>query len=125
MEQSNRKGHIVLLNIFLVLIIASQFRVWWSGPFSSYLFFLTFIGLALVCLGAYGAIGWGKLGTVRKLLVLAEIGIGLAMIFEYEPIVDFLLGVGSRVAVIAATTSGNSVALTWSSKTEILLAISE
>ncbi len=80
----------MLLNIFLVLVIASQFRVWWSGSFSGYLFFLTFIGLALVCLGAYMAVGWGKSGTVRKLLVLAEIGIGLAIIFEYEPVVGFL-----------------------------------
>lgn len=90
-KSGNRKGYTILLNIFLVLIIASQFRVWWSGPFSGYLFSLTFIGLALVCLGAYGAVGWSKLSTVRKLVVLAEIGIGLAIIFEYEPIVSFLL----------------------------------
>lgn len=85
------KKYLHFLNMVLGLIIVSQLRVWLSGPFSGYLFFLTFIGLALVCLGAYGAIGWAKLGAVRKLLVLAEIGIGFAIMFEYEPIVGFLL----------------------------------
>lgn len=89
------KWHI--LNAALVLIIASQLRVWRSGSFSGYLFFLTFIGLALVCLGAYGAIGWGKLGVVRKLVVLAEIGVGLAIIFEYEPIVGVLIYLKSLI----------------------------
>lgn len=83
------KWHI--FNAVLILVIISQLRVWLSGPFSGYLFFLTFIGLALVCLGAYGAIGWVKLGMVRKLLVLAEISIGLAIMLEYEPVVGFLL----------------------------------
>lgn len=79
------------LNVVLGLIIVSQLRVWLSGPFSGYLFFLTLIGLALVCLGAYGVFGWGKLSPVRKLIVLAEIGIGFAIMFEYEPVVGFLL----------------------------------
>lgn len=110
------KKYFQFLNIVLGLVIASQFRVWWSGPFSGYLFSLTFIGLALVCLGSYGATRWGPvrgktpaedgssadhafqagrtsngMGIVRKLLVLAEIGIGLALIFEYELIVGSLL----------------------------------
>ena len=90
-QASNKRGYIILLNIFLAIIVASQVRVWQAGPFSGYLFSLTFIGLALVCLGAYGAVGWDKLSTVRKLLVLAEIGIGLALIFEYEPVVGLIL----------------------------------
>ena len=87
----NKGGYIILLNIFLVIIIATQVRVWQTGPFSGYFFIQTFLGLALLCLGAFGAIRWRKLGTVRKLLVLAEIGMGLAIMFEYEPVVGFLL----------------------------------
>ncbi len=90
-KQSNRRGYIVFLNIILALIVASQIRAWYAGPYSGYFFMQTFLGLALLCLGAFGAVGWGKSGIVRKLLVLAEIGIGLAILFEYEPIVGFLL----------------------------------
>ena len=85
------KKYINLLNIVLVLIIAAQFRVWMSGPFSGYLFVETFFGLALLCLGAYGAVKWNKHQIVWKLTTLAVIFFGLSLLFQYEPVVGFLL----------------------------------
>ena len=75
----------------LVLIIAAQFRVWVSGPFSGYLFVETFFGLALLCLGAYGIFRWNKYGVIKKTFIVALICVSAAILFEYEPVVSYLL----------------------------------
>ena len=85
------KRYINLLNIFLALVIASQLRVWLSGPFSGYLFTQTFIGLAILCLGAYGIFRWNKYGVIKKIFVIALICASVAILFEYEPVVSYLL----------------------------------
>ena len=85
------KKYINLLNTVLALVIVAQFRVWMSGPFSSYLFVETFFGLALLCLGAYGTVRWKKHKIGWKLTTLAVIFFGLSLLFQYEPVVGFLL----------------------------------
>ena len=87
----SRRSYITLLNIFLTIVVASQVRVWYAGPFSGYLFTQTFIGLAILCLGAYGIFRWNKYGVIKKIFVIALICVSLAILFEYEPVVSYLL----------------------------------
>lgn len=87
----NRRSYVILLNIFLALIVTSQIRVWYAGPFSGYFFMQTLMGLALLCLGAYGIFRWKKYGIIKRALIIILVGIGVAILFEYEPVVSYLL----------------------------------
>ena len=90
-HRSNKRGYIILFNIFLALIIASQVRVWHAGPFNGYLFMQTFMGLALTILGVYGSFQWNRSGITKRTLTIALVCIGVAILFEYEPVVSYLL----------------------------------
>jgi hypothetical protein len=84
------KRYLHLLNIILALILVSQIRAWLVGPYSGYLFMRTFLGLVLVCSGAYQFFRWNKYGTVRKGASIAGFCIGLALLFDYEPVSSLL-----------------------------------
>ncbi len=90
-KSNNRKRYIIFLNIFLAIIVASQVRVWQAGPFSGYFFMQTFMGLVLLCLGAYGIFRWNKYGIIKRALIITLVAIGVAIFFEYEPVVGYLL----------------------------------
>ena len=80
-----------LFNIFLALVAVSQLITWMSSPFSGYVFMRIFLGLALLCLGAYGIWMWKKLGMALRFFILVGIFIGTALLVEYEPIAGYLL----------------------------------
>ena len=99
-KSSNRKGYIILLNIFLAIIVASQVRVWQAGPFSGYLFMQTFMGFFFLVFGFFKALNWkifaGSYGDydliARRLKAYAyaypaiELGLGAAFLLNYQPI---------------------------------------
>jgi len=83
--------HLHLVNIILALIVLSQAITWMAGPYSGYLFMRVFIGLAMLSLGIYGAYYWKQHDRPRRVVVLLIILVGLAFVFEYEPIVTLIL----------------------------------
>ena len=94
------KGYIILLNIFLAIIAASQVRVWQTGPFNSYLFMQTFMGFFFLVFGFFKALNWkvfaqsyGDYDLIAKRLraygyayPAIELGLGAAFVLNYQPI---------------------------------------
>lgn len=99
-KASNRKGYIALFNIFLAIVVASQVRVWYAGPFNTYIFMQTFMGLFFLVFGSFKAVNWkifarsyGDYDLVaRRLKAYAyaypaiELGLGTAFLFNYHPV---------------------------------------
>ena len=83
---NNKKGYIILLNIFLALIVASQIRVWRAGPFSGYFFLQTFVGLALIVLGVYQTLRRKELKNIELPYPAIEIFLGAAFLYEFMPV---------------------------------------
>ena len=97
---SNRKGYIILLNIFLALIVASQIRVWQAGPYSGYVFMQTFMGFWFLVFGFFKALNWKVFAMAygdydliaRRSKIYAyaypaiELSLGAVFLLNYQPI---------------------------------------
>lgn len=100
-QPSNHRGYIILLNIFLAIIVASQVRVWQAGLFSGYFFMQTFMGLFFLVFGSFKAINWKVFALsygdydliARRSKIYAyaypaiELGLGTAFLLDYQPII--------------------------------------
>ena len=92
------RGYIILLNIFLAIIVASQVRVWQAGLFSGYFFMQTFMGLSLIVLGVYQVLLRKDLKNIELLYPAIEIFLGTVFLYEFIPVLVNSMTIAVMVA---------------------------
>lgn len=76
-------------NVVLALVLVAQIRAWLTG-YSNYLFMATFVGLLFLYFGTQELLRWHKHKIAKRVIALAIVCIGVAIFFEYEPVVGSL-----------------------------------